>query len=183
LISDDQTENSYDPETMTYETTYYWQIVAKDEYGAFTSGPVWHFTTAENQPPNAPIIDGKTSGKAGTPYTYKFTSTDPIGDQVSYYIKWGDGDITDWTALQASGPPGYTESHTWDIQDEYTITAKAKDENGLEGPEATLTVTMPRYRVINTPFLNFLQNHPNLFPILRLLLKLLNQCLFFPSFF
>ncbi|MFX0202258.1 MAG: FG-GAP repeat domain-containing protein, partial [Candidatus Hodarchaeota archaeon] len=61
------------------------------------------------KPPNPPIIDGPPSGKAGNPYTYTFTSTDPDGDDVSYYIKWGDGEITDWTAFQASGPPGYSE--------------------------------------------------------------------------
>jgi hypothetical protein len=121
-------------------------------------------------PPGAPDIDGKTSGKTGTSYPYTFTSTDPDGDQVSYYIEWGDGDITDWTALQASGPPGYSESHTWAAEGTYTIKAKAKDEFGLVGSEATLTVTMPRNRAVNTPFQWFLQQHPNLFPILKILL-------------
>jgi hypothetical protein len=123
-------------------------------------------------PPGAPDIDGPEGGSAGNPYTYTFTSTDPDGDQVSYYIEWGDGEITDWTALQDSGPPGYDESHTWDEQGEYTITAKAKDENGYEGPEAKYYVTMPRSRIISSsPFLKFLQQYPNLFPILRLLLQ------------
>ncbi|MCK5636652.1 MAG: PKD domain-containing protein, partial [Thermoplasmatales archaeon] len=124
-----------------------------------------------NEPPNTPTIDGPTSGKAGTSYPYTFTSTDPDGDQVSYYIKWDDGSITDWTAFQASGPPGYSESHKWDEQGTYTIEAKAKDTYGVESDWATLEVTMPRNRAITSPFLNFLQNHPNLFPILRLLLQ------------
>ena len=37
--------------------------------------------------------------------------------------------------------------------------------------EISVTLTTPRNRAINTPFLNFLQNHPNLFPILQLLLQ------------
>jgi hypothetical protein len=127
---------------------------------------------AENQPPNAPIIDGPPRGSAYNPYTYKFTSTDPEEDDVSYYIKWGDGEITYWTAFQASGSPGYSESHTWDKQDEYTIEVKAKDIYGAESEWATLKVTMPRNRAITSPFLNFLQNHPYLFPILRHLLRL-----------
>ena len=125
-----------------------------------------------NAPPSAPTISGETNGKVGTNYNYTFTSTDPDGDQVSYHIDWGDGDTTDWTAFQASGPPGYSEGHAWDEQDEYTIIAKAKDENGLVGPEATLIVTMPRNKpYINTPFQWFLQHLPNLFPILKTLLQ------------
>jgi hypothetical protein len=124
-----------------------------------------------NKPPSAPTIDGPGRGSAGTSYEYTFTSTDPDGDDVSYYIEWGDGDTSGWTALQASGEPGYTESHIWDEQDEYTITAKARDENGYEGPEAKLTVTMPRNRIFNRPFLNFLQQHPQISPILRLIIQ------------
>jgi len=128
-------------------------------------------TIVENEPPNAPTIEGETSGKPGTSYPYTFTSTDPDGDQVSYYIKWDDGSITDWTAFQASGPPGYSESHTWDDQGTYNITAKAKDTYGVESDWATLEVTMPRNRAVNTPFLKFLQNHLHMFPILRLLIQ------------
>jgi hypothetical protein len=158
---------------MELSTTYYWQIVAEDSFGETTSGPIWHFITQEtpNEQPGAPIITGETNGKAGNSYNYEFTSTDPNGDDVSYYIKWGDGDVTNWTAFQASGPPGYDESHAWDEQDTYTIRAKAKDIHGAESDWATLKVTMPRNKAMNTPFLKFLQNYLNPFPILRLLLQ------------
>lgn len=52
-----------------------------------------------------------------------------------------------------------------------TIRARAKDEQGAIGDWGELKVTMPRNRVINTPLLNFLQNHLNLFPILQMLLQ------------
>jgi len=47
-----QPGTSYDPGTMDYSTTYYWQIVAWDEEGLSNSSPIWNFTT-ENQPPVA----------------------------------------------------------------------------------------------------------------------------------
>ena len=64
--------------------------------------------------------------------------------------------------------------HTWNNEGTYTITAYAEDTHGLIGPEGTLTVTMPRNRLLpNTFFLRLLERFPNAFPILqRLLLRL-----------
>lgn len=39
------TQKSYSLGTLNLGTTYYWKIVAKDDKGAKTSGPVWRFTT------------------------------------------------------------------------------------------------------------------------------------------
>ncbi len=69
-----------------------------------------------------------------------------------------------------------TIGHTWFEQGTYNIMAKARDIYCAESDWGTLTATMPRNQAyINTPFLNFLQNflqnHPNLFPILQHLLK------------
>jgi hypothetical protein len=52
-----QTKKDYDPGTMSYNTTYYWKIVAWDNYGASTSGPIWSFTTKtkKNKAPNVDI--------------------------------------------------------------------------------------------------------------------------------
>lgn len=36
---------SYDPGTLEYDTSYYWQVVATDSHGAVTNGSIWHFTT------------------------------------------------------------------------------------------------------------------------------------------
>ena len=123
-----------------------------------------------NDPPSSPTIDGQINGENGKAYPYTFTSIDPDGDDVSYFIRWGDGEETDWTTFQASGPPGYIESHSWDTQGTYIIQAKAKDIYGAESDWGTLTVTMPRNKVIITPFLIWLQRHPNMFPLLQLLL-------------
>ena len=44
-MSNDQAGTTYDPATLAYSTHYYWQVVAQDEHGAATAGPVWDFTT------------------------------------------------------------------------------------------------------------------------------------------
>jgi hypothetical protein len=176
LVSDDQTATTYDPGTLTYETTYYWQIIAKDIHTATTDGPIWYFTTEEttNEPPSPPTITGKINGKAGTAYSYTFIATDPDDDEVSYYIEWGDGEITDWTTPQASGLPGYSESHIWDIEDSYTIRAKAKDTIGLESDWGILEISMPLNQgTIPVLLLQWiLELFPNAFPLLRLLMML-----------
>ncbi|UCD13978.1 MAG: hypothetical protein JSW60_00745 [Thermoplasmatales archaeon] len=33
------------PDVLEHNTTYYWKIVAEDEHGAKSEGPLWHFTT------------------------------------------------------------------------------------------------------------------------------------------
>jgi len=101
----------------------------------------------ENQSPSPPDVVGETNGKPGTLYPYTFTSIDPDGDQISYYIDWGDGNITDWTDFQLSGEP-YTESHTWTTKGTYIIRAKAKDTDGYESEWGELTVTIPRNKAM-----------------------------------
>ncbi len=92
--------------------------------------------------PSVPDITGPTSGKAGVEYEYTFTSTSPIGNDVYYYIDWGDNTINDWFGPYASGET-VTVSHTWSSQGIYTISARAKDTDNLWGPWGTLSVTMP----------------------------------------
>ena len=125
-----------------------------------------------NNPPSPPDIEGTANGKAGTSYPYTFTSIDPEDDDVSYYIRWGDGEITNWTDFQGSGAPGYSESHSWDSPGSYIIQAKAKDTSGYESDWKIFTVTMPRNRAIKYSFLYLLENHQNIFPIIRQLLGL-----------
>ena len=121
--------------------------------------------------PNAPLITGSTNGKAGVEYSYSLVSADPQGDDVSYYVEWGDGSNSGWIGPSTSGVE-VTETHTWTTQGTYTIQAKAKDTNGLEGDWGTLRVSIPKNKEINSPLLRFLENHPHLFPLLRQLLGL-----------
>jgi hypothetical protein len=156
LVSNNQIETTYNPGQMEKGVTYYWKIIAEDECGEKTSSPVWHFTTAqwENEPPDKPVITGKTSGKVGVSYIYSAVSTDPDGDQIWYWFDWGDNTNTGWTGPYNSGIIAY-ESHTWNAPGTYHIKVKAKDIYDLESLWATLDVSMPRSKIniINNFFL------------------------------
>ena len=126
------------------------------------------------RPPDTPTIDGPTSGKGGVEYGYTFTSTDPNGDNVYYYIEWGDNDTEEWIGPYNSDEE-ITVNHSWSEEGTYMIKAKAEDIYGLESDWGTLEVTMPKSKTIHFNFnlLSWLfERFPNAFPILRYMLGL-----------
>jgi hypothetical protein len=121
--------------------------------------------------PDTPVITGPASGTTGKSTDYVFTTTDHEGDQVFYYIDWGDGQNSGWVGPYASGA-AQTVSHTWATKGSYTIKAKAKDTGGHESEYGSLPITMPM--TMTPPFMQFLEKlferFPNAFPVLRQLL-------------
>jgi len=116
--------------------------------------------------PETPTISETTNGKPREEYWYKLKSVDPDNNPVSFYIDWGDRN-KGWTPERASGENCYYE-HMWLIRGTYTIRCKAKDTLSEESDWATLEVTMPiNQQANNIWFLQFLQNHPWMFPIIR----------------
>ncbi|MDH7507067.1 MAG: hypothetical protein QHH15_04700, partial [Candidatus Thermoplasmatota archaeon] len=88
LVSNNQTGTSYSPGTLDMESTYYWQIVAHDEYGLTIEGPVWHFTTRGNSPPSAPSNPNPANGANNIPINPRLSwqCTDPDGDKLYYDV-------------------------------------------------------------------------------------------------
>jgi hypothetical protein len=84
-----------------------------------------------NQPPEVPEISGPMLGEIGDEYTFILLSEDDDGDNLYYYVDWGDGNYDDWFGPFNSGVEA-TASHAWNSKDVYSIRAKAKDEHGLE---------------------------------------------------
>jgi len=126
-----------------------------------------------NQAPNKPTITGNNNGRTGDTLFFEVVSIDPEDDDVSYQIDWDEGiSKLPWSYYKDSGNP-YIDSHVWDEKGTYTIKARAKDNFGGISDWASFQVSMSKNKTyLNTPFLNFFENHPNLFPILRQLLKL-----------
>lgn len=144
LVSEQQLEEIFNPdEDFELFSNYYWQIVSWDSKGLSTTGDVWSFTTGVNNPPNKPIITGEVKGKIEKEYEYTFSAIDPEGDNVSYYVDWGDGTNSNWQGPFTSGYE-LELSHNWTEKGEYTIKAKAKDKY-QEGEWSQLKIKMPKF--------------------------------------
>jgi len=146
-LSDSIATNYYDI-TGKGDGVYYYRVKG------YNSDYEWcDFSTLEdieveiflNDPPATPNIVGPPSGQVGQEYNYTFTTTDSDGDQVYYYIEWGDGDIEDWVGPHDSGEVA-TYAHTWTEEGTFIIKAKAKDIYDYESQFETFEVTMTKSR-------------------------------------
>lgn len=112
----------------------------------------------DNNPPEPPTITGQTNGKAGVVYEYTFVSIDPEGDNVSYYIDWGDKCGGFWIDPHPSGVSAKA-NHGFVFEGTYTINALAVDSYGAESSWGQLEVTMPIiYNVFDNWFCFFIQH-------------------------
>lgn len=115
LVSENQTNTTYEPSVLEYLTPYYWMIVAWDNQSASTMGPIWHFTTVEeiNQPPNVPSTPSPGNDSTGISVYAKLTwnCADPnAGDVLSYDVYFGNTTVPSKVASNLSDksydPPG-----------------------------------------------------------------------------
>ncbi len=104
-----------------------------------------------NNPPSTPTISGPSSGKVNTILTFVLKSTDPDGDDVRYFIDWGDGRKTT-TSFYKSGE-GVSVEHTWNSIGKYVIKVQAEDEKESTSPYAYFSIEIgasnPPYKPYN----------------------------------
>jgi hypothetical protein len=158
-VSSNQVGTTYDPGALVASTTYYWQIVAKDniiwDIGA-TTGPVWSFTT------KAGSTGGDTGGDTGGPSGGTTTpeggiltadaggpyfgapssainfdgtqSSDTDGTILKYEWKFFDTDT--WHNLSSTTTHTYTEEGT------YPVSLRVTDDDGnTDDDTTTATIT------------------------------------------
>ena len=97
-----------------------------------------------NGSPTIPIINGPTSGKINTEYTYSITSEDPLMDDVYYLLDWGDNSTDDeWV-----GPFDSAETisifHSWNEKGLKIVRVKAKNDDGKESKWNSIEVSMSK---------------------------------------
>ena len=82
--------------------------------------------------PYLPEITGPTDGEIKKQYEFTIMTTDPLDDDLYYWIEWGDGTVEEWFGSYASGEI-VTVSHAWTENGTYFIRGKAKNAKGSEG--------------------------------------------------
>jgi outer membrane protein assembly factor BamB len=97
IVSHNHSTPTYDPGTMSYDTTYYWKIVSWDDHGGRTPGPLWHFTVEVSSPPSVPSSPFPSNGAInigvypGLSIILSWApSIDPDGDLVTYDVYFGN---------------------------------------------------------------------------------------------
>jgi len=91
-VVNNQSGTLYDPGTLNYNTLYSWRIVAWDNHGAMTTGPIWRFMTLANSPP----VCGTPSPVNGSinlslTLVWSIPITDINGDLFSWSIQCSNG--------------------------------------------------------------------------------------------
>ena len=91
--------------------------------------------------PTPPVISGPDSGEPGIDYEYMFRSTIVTGDDLFYYVDWGDGIFDEWFG---PFPPDVDVPmvHVWDEPGLYTIGAKSKSMFEAESSWSYFTVAI-----------------------------------------
>jgi hypothetical protein len=129
----------------------------------------------DNQPPTKPTIKGPIWGKVGVDYEYTFLSCDPEGEDLYYFIDWGDGESEEWIGPFSSGEEVIV-NHTFTKKGFLIIKAKAKDTNNAESLVTSYLIRMPKS--LKIAFFNLFERFSNMFPVLKIILTFLEVKIF-----
>ena len=84
-----------------------------------------------SQPPSIPTINGPTDGLIDCDCEFRIRTTDPEGDDVKYYVDWGDDTNSGWLGPYSSGE-WVTVSHAWSELGTYSVRVRAEDTYGIK---------------------------------------------------
>jgi hypothetical protein len=162
--------------TYTQQGIYLVTLTVTDNAGNTDDQTTWAYIGTENHPPDTPTLTGRQRGKNGTAYSYTFSATDPDGDDVYYYLNWGDdywfGGAVGWIGPYKSSQE-ITLEKTWAEKGNYTVRVKAKDRYDAKSDWSTLEVAMPLS--YNTPmqwfFERIVEQYPYVFPLFQFILR------------
>ena len=138
VLASDLSNTSYNVTNLNFNSQYKWKVVAKDDHGNLTEGPVWGFLTAQeqNDPPTVPANPTPKNAATGIGLitTLEWTCSDPDGDPVSYDIFLGKSSTPDILATNIDSKfyqVGVLEGYTYYY---WKVIAKDNRGNATEGP-------------------------------------------------
>jgi len=171
IISNKST-TSFNPGTLNYDEEYYWKIIAWDNYGLRTIGPLWSFKTeSESSDPNGngdipdnedenipPESDASASEKTGFINSQIKLDGSLSFDSDGYVISWiwdfGDGNTGN----------GEISTHSYKKIDTYGVTLTVYDNNGANDTDYFLISigtgnNPPNKPIINGPKIGKINNN------------------------
>jgi large-conductance mechanosensitive channel len=127
---------------MNQNTKYYWKIIAWDNYGEYSTGPIWSFTTIQSQggnggdggpilPPNkVPIADASASDNSG------FVNTSVMFNGSYSYDE--DGEITNYTWDFGDNSYGYgiLTTHIYEKIGVYNVKLTVTDDKDISNTDS-----------------------------------------------
>ena len=120
---------------------------------------------SSNTPPSNPMIDGPVKGKPNVELEYIVSADDSQGDDVSFFIEWGDNTyIMDGPVSSGSELSIF---HTWTSKGEYEIKIKSIDQYGADSGWTTLKVSMPKNKSKTTISPIIIEKHPILYKLFQ----------------
>lgn len=125
-------------------------LVMDDDFATDMDTTTAHITTGNN-PPATPVIAGPLSGTATVPYIYNVVAIDPDGDNLMYFIDWGDN--TQNTSTVIGNGVNFELSHQWAAPGYYTIQAYAQDTYNETSDTAKITMAIDVSYVGNLGYL------------------------------
>jgi len=120
--------------------TYEIKVRAKDESGSvsYWSDPYIVECKEQKSPPINLTFDGPDNARVNNKITFNLISIDPNGDDIFYWINWGDCDqncISVYGPYQSGTRVSITK--TWSQKGEYEIKYQAKDYYNYKSAEYT----------------------------------------------
>jgi len=150
------------PELGVYLVT----LIVTDDKGV-TSTDTIDLEIVSNRAPNKPTIAGPQTGNAKEEYEYTFSTEDPDGDDVYYWILWYDGCPGVLWEGPYSSSEEITRTYGWENEGNFTLRVKVKDIHDMESSWETLEITMPKTKERTSLLFRFLENHPIIQEILK----------------
>jgi hypothetical protein len=119
LVQAGWTDTTFQPTNVACSTEYYWRVIAYDNHGDSTVGPVWQFTTAASISVTAP--DSGQQLRINSQDTITWTGGPPAVDSTVLYRSLDDG--ASWNRLGRATSVG---QFVWQVPAPATGSARVK---------------------------------------------------------